>query len=150
MHKQSFMKKTFFAALILCATQVQASGIVPQPLQPLQENTSRVIVFRKFIPFGFRLGYKLRKGDKVLTDIRTNSFNVLCVESGPAEFSAKIAKRTTLSLDLKPGETYFIKSSIGAGIFGKPKLTYLTKEEVSQQAKKGFLRKRLEQYQIEL
>jgi N-methylhydantoinase B/oxoprolinase/acetone carboxylase alpha subunit len=130
-----------------------ARGITPEKNQSENTNpqeTATVIVFRKFMPYGVALGYKVKERDRVLTKVRTNSFNVLYLQPGITELSAKIATKAAVKLELKPGQTYFIQSSVGGGLFGKPTLKLLSEDELKRLAKKKFLKKRLKEYKIEI
>jgi hypothetical protein len=83
-----------------------------------------VIFFREKKMMGAAIRFKVRENDVQLCKLGSGSFCKIQVPAGTHLYDVHTEAKDQLSLDVKPGETYYVISSISMGAFaGHPKLT---------------------------
>lgn len=103
-----------------CATtgpQYQAATDVPA-------DRALVYVYREAGFVGGGLSYMVRANDVEISTLPAGGYFVYHAVPGEIEFSAKTEARTSVTIDAEAGRTYYIKGTVGVGVFvGHPHLT---------------------------
>jgi hypothetical protein len=87
-----------------------------------------VIFFREKKMLGAAVRYKVRENDVQLCKLGSGTFCMLQVAAGTHNYDVHTEAKDKLTLDVKPGETYYVVGSISMGAFaGHPKLTVTDK-----------------------
>lgn len=80
--------------------------------------TGRIVFFRPKKMMGAAISFKIREGEAVLGKLSNGSFISVDVPAGTHEYYAKSeGKDDTLALEVEPGETYYVMSTISMGVF---------------------------------
>lgn len=110
----------------------------PATLPAPPEGQGQVIFWRSGSMVGGALGCGVNIGEERISALGTGKYFVLNLVPGTYEFNAKSEAKDNLTLEVDPGETYFVKCTIRMGIMvGRPNLSPSTKEEF--EGKKGDL-----------
>ena len=87
-----------------------------------------VIFFREKKMLGAAIRFKVRENDVQLCKLGSGTFCTVQVPAGTHLYDVHTEAKDQLSLEVKPGETYYVISSISMGAFaGHPKLTVTDK-----------------------
>ena len=87
-----------------------------------------VIFFREKKMLGAAIRYKVRENDVQLCKLGSGTFCTVQAPAGTHRYDVHTEAKDQLSLEVKPGETYYVMSSISMGAFaGHPKLTVTDK-----------------------
>jgi hypothetical protein len=82
-----------------------------------------VIFFREKKMMGAAIRFKVRENGVQLCKLGSGTFCKLEVPAGTHQYDVHTEAKDQLSLDVKPGETYYVVSTISMGAFaGHPKL----------------------------
>ena len=83
-----------------------------------------MIFFREKKMMGAAVRYKVRENDVQLCKLGSGTFCTVQAPAGTHHYAVHTEAKDQLTLDVKPGETYYVVSSISIGAFaGHPKLT---------------------------
>ena len=131
--KKSYRKLLVIAFIIFvfsitgCATL----GPVYQKIEKIPENSGLVYIYRSpgFVGGGVTPNLYTDKGKTYLVKIYPGGYFPYFAKPGEVEFSAATEAESSVTLDIKPGQVYYVKLSIGIGFFvGRPHLTVVTPE----------------------
>jgi hypothetical protein len=87
-----------------------------------------VVFFREKKMLGAAIRFKVRENDVQLCKLGSGTFCTVQVPAGTHLYDVHTEAKDQLSLEVKPGETYYVISSISMGAFaGHPKLTVTDK-----------------------
>jgi hypothetical protein len=87
-----------------------------------------VIFFRERKMMGAAIRFKVRENGTQLCKLGSGTFCSVQVPAGTHQYDVHTEAKDQLTLDVKPGETYYVVSSISMGAFaGHPKLTLTDK-----------------------
>lgn len=87
-----------------------------------------VIFFREKKMMGAAIRFKVRENGTQLCKLGSGTFCTVQVPAGTHQYDVHTEAKDQLSLEVKPGETYYVISSISMGAFaGHPKLTLTDK-----------------------
>jgi hypothetical protein len=104
-------------------------GPVFQKTEQIPDGTGLVYLYR---PGGFVGGgvvYDVKVGDTVITTLPPGGYYPYFSQPGEVEFWAKTEARTAITIDVKPGETHYVKGTVGIGFFvGRPHLILVPPE----------------------
>ena len=124
----------FFAAIAFvgagflsgCATL----GPVYQPESNPPADNATIYAYREFNPIGGAATYVVRANGAPLGRLPSGGYFVHHALPGEVEFSASTVEATTsVTVDAKAGEVYYIKGSFGIGlVVGHPHLVLVSKE----------------------
>lgn len=111
---------------VMAAEGQKASAALPAP----PEGQGQVIFWRSGSMVGGALGCGVNIGEERISALGTGKYFVLNLAPGTYEFNAKSEAKDNLTLEVDPGETYFVKCTIRMGVMvGRPNLSPSTKEE---------------------
>jgi len=99
-------------ALSSCATL----GPAYQKVDRIPDNMGLVYIYRPSHFVGGGVTYDVKVGEDVITSLYNGGYYPYFAKPGATEFWAKTEARSSVSLVVKPGRTYYIKGSLGFGI----------------------------------
>jgi uncharacterized protein DUF2846 len=118
--------KKVLAALLALSTI--SGGIVfaqqgPAPAAQAGGKTGTVVFFRakKFVAGG--VGFKVRENDVELGRLRNGTYFIIHPTAGKHEYVVHAAAEDRLTLEIEPGETYYVQANVTMGaLAGRPNL----------------------------
>jgi ethanolamine utilization microcompartment shell protein EutL len=88
-----------------------------------------VYVYRPSSFIGGGVSYDVKVGETPITTLYNGGYFPYFSSPGEIEFWAKTESRSAVTLDVKAGETYFVKGTVGLGILvGRPHLMVMSPE----------------------
>jgi hypothetical protein len=115
------------ALLVPCMVSGQETA---EPAAPVTADTgaATVIFFREKKMLGAAIRFKVREKGVELCKLGSGTFCTLQVPAGTHLYDVHTEAKDQLTMDVKPGETYYVVSTISMGAFaGHPKLTVTDK-----------------------
>jgi uncharacterized protein YceK len=108
-----------------CATL--GSAYTPDANAPKDKAT--VYVYRPSAFGGAAISYTVSVNGADVGSLPSGGYFVYYATPGETEFTAKTEARTSVTLDTKAGETYYVKGTLGMGVFvGHPHLTQVAND----------------------
>lgn len=100
-------------------------GHVYTKVETMPANKAVVYVYRPNSFFGGGVVYDVKaNGKEVVTTLYRGGYYPYVTEPREIEFSAQTESRDAVTIDVKPGQTYFLKGTVGVGfVVGRPHLT---------------------------
>jgi hypothetical protein len=81
------------------------------------------IVFFRPSGQGMLINCTIHEGDAQISKLGDSKYFILTAEPGPHKYMVRSEAKDELTLEVEPGETYFVRCSIGMGIIaGRPNL----------------------------
>ena len=100
-----------------------------QKVEQIPENKGLIYIYRTSSIVGGAVSPDVKVGDTVVTTLYKGGYYPYFADPGEVELWAKTESRSAVTLDVKAGEIYYVKGSIGVGFFvGRPHLMVVTKE----------------------
>lgn len=91
-------------------------------------GTGTVVFFREKKMMGAAIRFKVRENGTQLCKLGSGTFCTVQVPAGTHQYDVHTEAKDQLSLEVKPGETYYVQSTISMGAFaGHPKLAVTDK-----------------------
>jgi len=104
-------------------------GPVYQEADLVPEDKGLVYIYRPSSFVGGGVSYDVKVGETPVTTLYNGGYYPYLSAPGEVEFWAKTESRSAVTLDVKVGETYFVKGTVGVGlIVGRPHLTVVPNE----------------------
>jgi hypothetical protein len=92
-------------------------------------DKAMIYVYREAGFIGGGVSYMVRVNDADVSTLPAGGYFLYLSTPGEVEISAKTEAKTSVTLDAKAGQTYYIKGTIGVGVFvGHPHLTVVDNE----------------------
>ena len=108
---------------LLCLDAGAKSGPKFEPEQSPPADHGVVYVYRDFNLIGGGASYMVQVNGVPAAYLPSHGYFVYFAKPGEVEFSARTEAKTSVTLDVEAGKTYFIKGTIGVGVFvGHPHL----------------------------
>lgn len=105
------------AAVVNLSTAPAVVGTVP-------EGKGQIVFFRPSKFVGGAIGFKVREGKTELGKLRSGWYFVQNVEPGTHEYTVHSEAKDVLTMEVEPGETYYVQGMITMGILaGRPNLS---------------------------
>jgi hypothetical protein len=126
--------KAMGIALTLGAVTVLSSGCATlgsayTPDNHAPKDKATVYVYRPSGFGGAAISYTVSVNGTEVLPLSSGSYFVYYAGPGENEFTAKTEAKTSVTVDIKAGETYYVKGSMGMGVFvGHPHLTQVTND----------------------
>jgi hypothetical protein len=109
--------------LLLCLDASGKAGPKFEPEQSPPADRGVVYVYRDFNLIGGGASYLVQANGVPVARLPSKGYFVYLAKPGEVEFSARTEAKTSVTLDIEAGKTYFIKGTIGVGVFvGHPHL----------------------------
>jgi hypothetical protein len=111
------------------AVEPAAAGTAPEPAAAAETaaantGTGTVVFFREKKFAGAAIRYKVREGDVELGKLSSGSYFTVQMPAGKHELMVHSEAKDILSLEVEPGETYYIVGSVSMGLLaGHPNLS---------------------------
>lgn len=116
-----------------CATL----GSTYTPVSNAPKDKATVYVYRPSAFSGSAISYTVSANGVELSSLPSGGYFVYYAKPGETEFSAKTEAKTSVTIDAKQGETYYVKGSLGMGVFvGHPHLVQVPNDTASQEIAK--------------
>jgi hypothetical protein len=128
-HRQIFL--VAFIIFMLGLTGCATLGPVYQKVENIPENSSVVYIYRPsgFVGGGVAPNLYTDKGKTYLVKIYPGGYFPYFAKPGEVDFSAATEAESSVTLDIKPGQIYYVKLTIGIGFFvGRPHLIIVPPE----------------------
>ncbi len=122
----------YFISLMLnsCTTL----GPLYQKVDTVPDDKGLVYIYRPKKLVGGGVKYKVKVGDTPITILHNGGYYPYFSEPGEVEFWAKTESRSSVTLDMKPGQTHYIKGTVGVGfLLGRPHLLIVSSDVAEQE-----------------
>ena len=115
-------RKTIVATLLALAALPSTAARAQEP--GANANKGTIVFFRAKKFAGAAVGYKVREGDVEICRLRNASYCLLQATPGKHEYTVHSEKKDILTLEVDPGETYYVVGGITVGVLaGRPNLS---------------------------
>lgn len=123
---RSTLGAAWLLALCLgCAT----SGPAFQPVSEIPPDKALVYIYRPSGFIGGGVRYHVSAGVERIVYLKPGGYFPYLAEPGETEFWGMTEARETITNDLEPGRTYYLKGSVGIGIaIGRPRFEFVDEE----------------------
>src|SRR5437773_2374430 len=117
-----------------CASTLgQVPGEVFKRIDAIPSGKALVYIYRSS-GMGALVSYDVKANGKVVTTLYSGTYYPYVSDPGEIEFSAKTEASDSVTIDVKAGQTYFLKGTVGVGFFvGHPHLTVVQAEEAEKE-----------------
>jgi len=121
----------FISATLLAASLVFVAACVSGPpfkkVETIPEGSALVYVYRPDHFAGSIVSFDVSAGKNLVSWIGNGSYYPYIASPGEIEFWAKTESKASVTLDVKAGETYYVRASVSIGAFvGRPFLEIVT------------------------
>lgn len=100
-------------------------------------DKAQVVFWRPGTIIGGALGCTVREGETEVARLGAGKYWVHVTDPGKHAYSSRGEKTDLLNMELEPGETYFVRCSIGGGIMvGGAQVSPVERAEFEKRAKK--------------
>src|SRR5579859_1145981 len=126
--------KAMGLALTLGAVTVLSSGCATlgsayAPDTHAPKDKATVYIYRPSGFGGAAISYTVSVNGTEVLPLSSGSYFVYYAAPGENEFTAKTEAKTSVTVDIKAGQTYYVKGTMGMGVFvGHPHLTQVTND----------------------
>ena len=116
-------------ALMLVGSLVISScgptlGPAFQKADNVPENVGVVYIYRPPKGIGGGVYYDVKANQSVVTTLYNGGYFAYFCKPGETEFSAKTESTSSVTVDVKPGQIYYVKGTVGIGfLVGRPHLS---------------------------
>ena len=95
----------------------------------IPENKGLIYIYRPSSIIGGGVSPDVKVGETVITTLYSGGYYPYFANPGEVELWAKTESKSAVTLDVKPGETYYVKGTIGVGfLIGRPHLIIVSSE----------------------
>lgn len=127
----SLISVAIFFLLVGCAKMPLRGDYVEEKAPPqlqTNENMAAIYFFREWAFTGGGMSYFITEDTKTIGLLKAGSYFAFQTTPGKHTYSAETEARSSVTLDVQPGQVYFIEGSIGLGFWaGRPQLAEVTK-----------------------
>jgi hypothetical protein len=125
------------SAMSLLAAGCASLGPAYKPVTNAPKDKATVYVYRPSGFGGAAISYTVAANGVDISKLPSGGYFVYYAKPGETEFSAKTEAQTSVTIDAKAGQTYYVKGTIGMGVFvGHPHLVqvdgYAGDEEIAK------------------
>jgi len=100
-----------------------------QKVDNIPDNVGLVYIYRPNSDTGGDISYDIKVGDTTITTLYAGGYYPYFCRPAKVEFWAKTESKSAVTLDIKAGQTYYIKGAVGIGSFaGQPYLAVVAPE----------------------
>ncbi len=111
------------AGVFLLPSCAPTLGHVYQKPDKIQGNAGLVYLYRPKEIIGGGVSFTVKANGVPITKLYNCGYYPYFATPGETEFSAKTESKSSVTLDVRAGEKYYIKGSVGVGFFiGRPHL----------------------------
>jgi hypothetical protein len=120
----------FLFPIIIMLTGCATLGPQFQKIEKIPDNSGVVYIYRpaSYGP-GFAVSYDINVGDNAIVYLANGCYYPYFTKAGEIEFWAETESKASVTLDVKAGQIYYIKGSVGMGFFvGRPHLIVVSSD----------------------
>lgn len=122
-NKASFMSMIILLGVVLLLSSCASLGPAYQKADKIPEGAGLVYLYRPSSFVGGGVSYDIKVGETVITTLYNGGYYSYFAKPGEVEFWAKTESKSSVTLDVKAGQTYYLKGTVGVGFFvGRPHL----------------------------
>jgi hypothetical protein len=129
---KSFRRITLYSLLLVSVVTVTGCaslGPAYTRVDKLPENKGLVYIYRPSSFIGGGLSYIVNAGDIPVTTLYSGGYYPYFSDPGEKEFWARTESKSSVTLDIRAGQTYYIKGEVGVGfLVGRPHLMVVAPE----------------------
>jgi hypothetical protein len=119
----------FFLLPLLLITGCASLGPVYSKADKIPDNSGLIYFYRPSSFFFAGAFYDIKYDDNVITTLYNGGYYPYFSTPGEKEFWAKTESKSSITLDVKAGQTYYVKGEIGPGfLLNRPHLMVVTPE----------------------
>jgi Protein of unknown function (DUF2846) len=126
MKTRRFVSLTLIITLLLLGLLLLsscASGPKFTKVDTIPEDKGVVYIYRPTSPVGMAVVYQVIANSSVIMPLQNGGYYAYFAKPGENEFQAATESISSVTLDVKPGQTYYIKGTLGIGFaVGRPRL----------------------------
>lgn len=120
---------TILLGVSLLCFSCASLGPVYQKIDSIPEGVGLVYIYRPFNLIGSGVVYDVKVGETAVTTLSIGGYYPYFAKPGEVELWAKTESKSSVTLDVKAGQTYFVKGTVGVGILvGRPHLMVVPTE----------------------
>lgn len=124
-----FLRIVSVAMVLMLMNACATLGPKFEATQAAPADKALIYVYREPGFIGGGVSYMVRVNDADVSPLPAGGFFVYQATPGELEFSAKTEARTSVTIDAKAGQTYYIKGTVGIGVFvGHPHLSMVSND----------------------
>jgi hypothetical protein len=114
---------------VLLVTGCASLGPVYSKVDKVPDNSGLVYFYRPASFIGGGVSYDIKNGDTIITTLYNGGYYPFYSDPGEKEFWAQTESKSSVTLDVKSGQTYYVKGEVGVGFFvGRPHLMVMAPE----------------------
>ncbi len=118
------------------AKEEQSAEHAPISIGEPEAGKGQIVFFRSG-GMGFAMGCGVNENDVRVSALGAGKYFVIQATPGTHSYTAKSESKDVLTLEVDPGETYYVRCTIKMGIMvGRPNLSPSTKEEFDKASSK--------------
>ena len=111
------------------------------PAGEIPQGKALVYIYRPTV-WAALVNYKIYNNGEYIIKLPVNSYFPLVINSGENVFSAKTEIEKKITIDAKPGKTYFLLTSVTPGFFvGHPYFEFVDEKEWTEDLAKYLLKR---------
>lgn len=125
------VKNNLLVAFLACAMLVlggcASQGPAYSSVESIPSDKGLIYIYRPSSFVGGGVYYDIHDGDTIVTTLRNGGYFPYFRDPGEVELWAKTESKSSVTLDLKAGDTLYVKGGVGVGFFvGRPSLTVVS------------------------
>lgn len=134
-------KIIIIAALFACMLFLNGCGPtlgqIYQKADTVPENMGMVYIYRPSSFVGGGISYDVKVAETPVVTLYNGGYYPYLSKPGEVEFWAETESKSSVTLDIKAGESYYIKGTVGVGfIVGRPHLMLVSQEVAESEISK--------------
>ena len=134
------MNYLFLSACLLMTGCITTLGPVYSKVDKIPDNVGLVYLYRPSPLFEQGLSFDVKTGETVITSLKKGGYFPYYSAPGEKEFWAKTETKSSVTLDVKAGQIYYIKGELGLGILlPRPHLMVVAPEIAEKEIAKCYL-----------
>ncbi|MGE8723363.1 DUF2846 domain-containing protein [Leptospira terpstrae] len=117
-----------FLLLLNCNT-IKPNGNTFSPILKTESDKGLVYIYRPNLLTGSAISFIIKANGNPIIELNNGSYKPFLFNPGEVTFEAETLGATSITMDIKEGEVYFLKGNVLLGpIIGKPFLTLVPNE----------------------
>jgi hypothetical protein len=134
------MKYLLLSSLLLMTGCITTLGPVYSKVDKIPDNVGLVYFYRPSALYQGGFSYDVKTGETVITSLKNGGYFPYFSPPGEIEFWARTETKSSVTLDVKAGQTYYIKGEVGAFILvPRPHLMVVAPEIAEKEIVKCYL-----------
>lgn len=126
---RSSLKCLLLTLSLLVSGCITTLGPVYSKVDQIPDNVGLIYFYRPAALFSGGLSYDIKSGETVITTLKNGGYFPYFAVPGEKEFWAKTEVKSSVTLDVKAGQTYYVKGEVGVGILiARPHLMVVAPE----------------------